>query len=167
MEPSDFQLAQLNVARARWPIDDPSMAGFVALLEDVYAAAERAEGFVWRLRAQDLPAGVRVPSDPRLFVTLSVWESIRALHDYVYRGDHRDSLRRRAEWFEPAEGPAAVLWWIPRGTLPRPEQGLARIKYLQRNGPTPRAFTFKDWFPPPGQTDRAPLAFDYEGGADD
>lgn len=150
---SGFHLAQLNVARARAPIEDPSMAEFAARLEAVYAEAERAPGFVWRLRAEDLPAGVRVPADPRLFVTLSVWESVGALHDYVYGGAHADSLRERARWFEKPDGPAVVLWWIPRGTLPRPEQGLARLKYLRLRGPTPHAFDFKDWFPPPGEAD--------------
>lgn len=128
------------------------MRGFLARLESAYAAAERAPGFVWRLKRDDAgrdslshPAG-----DMRLFVTLSVWESVEELRAYVYGARaHAAPLRGRAEWFEPSGGPAYVLWWIPCGTRPRVEQGLARLKYLKLHGPTPRAFTFEDRFPPP------------------
>jgi heme-degrading monooxygenase HmoA len=157
-----FFIAQLNVARARAPLEDPSMAGFASRLEEVYAEAERAEGFVWRLRAEDVPVSVRGVGDPRLFVTLSVWESIEALHRYVYRSAHRAPLRARAEWFEESRGPNLVLWWVERDNRPRVEQGLARLKYLSLNGPTARAFTFKTWFPPPTADDATPRTFEEE-----
>lgn len=150
MEKRPFYLAQLNVARAKAPLDSPLMAGFASQLESIYAVAERAEGFVWRLRADDARTLALVSAgDPRIFVTLSVWESIEALHTYVYSSEHSAPLRNRAEWFEKPDGPSLVLWWIPHGSLPRVEQGMARLKYLQRHGPSPFAFTFKDWFPPP------------------
>lgn len=157
MEHRGFHLAQLNVAHARAPLEDPSMRRFLAQLEPVYAAAERARGFVWRLKHDDRRAR-RFPShpggDPRLFVTLSVWESVEELQDYVYgERAHSAPLRDRAEWFEEREGPAYVLWWIPRDTRPRVEQGLARLKYLKLHGPTPRAFTFKDRFTPPEENE--------------
>lgn len=151
MEKRPFYLAQLNVARARAPLDSPLMAGFASQLEAIYAVAERAEGFIWRLRADDGSSLARLPAgDPRIFVTLSVWESIEALHTYVYESEHSAPLRNRAEWFEKPDGPNLVLWWMARDSLPRVEQGMARLKYLQRHGPSPFAFTFKDWFPPPG-----------------
>ena len=43
-------LAQINVARARAPLDDPLMASFIARLDDINALAERGPGFVWRLK---------------------------------------------------------------------------------------------------------------------
>lgn len=147
-----YQLAQLNVARAREDVGDAVMAEFVALLDEVYAEAESAPGYVWRLRAEDVGRPgffASVPADPRLFVTVSVWESVEALRGYVYGGGHRAALGRRAEWFEPADGPSTVLWWVKAGTRPRPEQGLARLKYLRLHGPTPTAFTFAQTFPPP------------------
>ena len=150
MESQAFNLAQLNVARLKGPLDSPEMAGFVAQLEAIYAAAESAEGFVWRLKPDDPGVfGVSHGADARLVVTMSVWESIEALHNYVYRGAHRESLGNREEWFEKADGPNLVLWWIPRDTLPRVEQGMARLKYLKRHGPTAFAFTFNKSFPPP------------------
>jgi hypothetical protein len=77
---TDYHVAQLNIAYAKAPPDDPLMAGFRSQLGQVYALAEQAEGFVWRLTAEDATAAaIRAASDPRLFFTLSVWESIRAL----------------------------------------------------------------------------------------
>jgi hypothetical protein len=149
MEQRQYYLAQLNIARMRAPLDAALMAGFVSQLEAVYAAAERARGFVWRLRLDDDGAAPLRPAvDPRLIITMSVWESIAALHDYVYRSSHRSPLQNRAEWFEKLDEPSLVLWWIPQDTLPRIEQGLARLKYLRRHGPTGYAFTFQEWFPP-------------------
>lgn len=156
MEKQGFHLAQLNVARLKAPLDSPLMADFVSQLEAIYSVAERAEGFIWRLKADDLNSsafGIRPAGDQRLVVTMSVWESLEALHDYVYRSAHQEPLRNRAEWFEKPEGPSVVLWWTPQGTVPRVEQGMARLKYLQRRGPTTFAFTFKDSFPPPVKQD--------------
>ena len=38
---TELHVAQLNVARARGPMTGPVMAGFVALLEEINALAER------------------------------------------------------------------------------------------------------------------------------
>jgi hypothetical protein len=51
-----------------------------------------------------------------------------------------------------------ALWWLPAGTLPSVENGLARIELLERSGPTPQAFTFKQPFDADGRrSDRAAL----------
>ena len=44
------QLAELNIGRVRYPLDDARMAGFVDNLALVNGLAERSEGFVWRLK---------------------------------------------------------------------------------------------------------------------
>jgi hypothetical protein len=48
-----FELAQVNVARLAAPLDSAGLAGFVAALDPVNAAADRAPGFVWRLQTED------------------------------------------------------------------------------------------------------------------
>ena len=45
-----FQLAELNIATLREPLESPSMANFVANLERINALAEQTPGFVWRLQ---------------------------------------------------------------------------------------------------------------------
>lgn len=53
MSNSSFQLAQVNIARARGEMTDPVMAGFVARLAEINALADANLGFVWRLQTED------------------------------------------------------------------------------------------------------------------
>jgi hypothetical protein len=153
---SGFHLAQINVARFRAPVTDPSNAGFVAQLDGVNAAADAAAGFVWRLTGAGNNATDIRPdaNDPLMALNMSVWESPQALGAFVYRSGHVAVMRRRTEWFEKLEIFMA-LWWVPAGHRPTVEEGMARLDMLRRRGPTAEAFTFKDTFPAPG-ADQAP-----------
>ena len=146
-----FHLAQSNIARMRGAIDAPVMAGFVARLEALNALADASPGFIWRYQTDVGDATeVRVFSDELILFNMSVWESIAALENYVYRSDHVTALQKRAEWFErPARGPL-VLWWIPAGHTPAVEEAKERFDTLWRGGPGPSAFNFRERFPPPG-----------------
>ena len=147
----EYHLAQVNIARMRGPIDSPIMAGFVEQLEYINSVADRAPGFVWRLQTEDGDAtAVRAFDDERIIVNMSVWESVEALHDYVYRSDHLGPLRQRKEWFERLDGPALVLWWVPAGHIPTLDEAKERLDHVGRHGATPTAFTFKCWYPAPG-----------------
>ncbi|WP_345293426.1 DUF3291 domain-containing protein [Isoptericola chiayiensis] len=46
-----LQLAQVNVAQLRAPLDSVELADFVANLDPVNALADAADGFVWRLQS--------------------------------------------------------------------------------------------------------------------
>jgi len=133
----------------RGALDDPVMAGFVARLEQLNSIADSSPGFVWRLVEEDGDTAViDAFGDPRLLFNMSVWESVPALEDYVYRSDHVAAVRRRSEWFEPAGRAPFVLWWIPAGHLPTVAEARQRLECLWQNGPTARAFTFKRRFEP-------------------
>ena len=85
-----FQLAQLNVARLREPLDHPDSADFVAGLAPMNALAESSPGFVWRL-VDDGGADATALSpfeDERIIVNMSVWESLEALRSYAFRSAH-------------------------------------------------------------------------------
>jgi hypothetical protein len=146
------QLAQFNIARMRAPIDDPLMEGFRSQLDRINAVADASPGFVWRLQtdAGDATA-VRAYPDPLVIVNMSVWESLEALQSYVYRSPHQGPLRDRRQWFEAADGPILVLWWVPAGHLPTVEEAMAKLEHLRQHGPSPLAFTFRQPFPPPAQ----------------
>lgn len=127
------------------------MAGFADALDEINALADASPGFVWRLQTESGNAtDIHAFADPRDLLNLSVWESLDALHAYVYNSDHTSFLRRRREWFEPMEGPATTLWWVPAGTVPSIEDALARRARLLTDGPTADAFTFRVTFQPPG-----------------
>ena len=152
MTPMRFHLAQINVGRMRGPIDDPVMKGFKDQLDPINALADRSPGFVWRLQTEDGNATAIRPdaADPLMAMNMSVWESIEALQQYVYKSSHVGPLRDRKEWFEPMEGPILALWWIPAGHVPTVAEGLERLAHLKQHGPTAHAFTFRAPFPAPG-----------------
>ncbi len=71
-----FYLAELNMARALYPLEDPRMAEFVANLDAINGLAERSPGFIWRLvNINGSTTTVRLFDDPLLLVNLSVWET--------------------------------------------------------------------------------------------
>jgi hypothetical protein len=149
---SSHHLAQLNVARLHEPIDAPATAEFVAALDPINALADAAPGFVWRLQDDSGNAtSILTTPDPLFIVNMSVWESIEALSDFVYRSDHTPFLRRRREWFEKPSDAFLVLWWVPAGHIPTTDEALDRLETLRTNGPTPEAFTFRKSFSPGGR----------------
>jgi hypothetical protein len=143
-------IAQLNIAHAKAPLDDPLLADFMAQLDAVNAMAEASPGFVWRLKTDSGNAtDLRAYDDPRMIVNMSVWESIDALFAFTYKTAHTKVMNRRKEWFEPLPGPHLVLWWVAAGALPTIAEAQARLDYLAEHGPSATAFTFKVRFPPP------------------
>ena len=94
-------------------------------------------------------------------VNMSVWESVEALGEFVYRSDHRDVLRERRQWFEHLAEAYLVLWWIPAATLPTVQDGMDRLRTLRQDGPTPEAFTFRQPFPPPASSAAIPVDDDW------
>jgi len=150
---SDFHLAQINTARLRAPLEDPSMADFVEGLTLMNALADRSPGFVWRLAGENGDGTIAAPTDPSRIYTLSVWESPEHLRAYAYQSQHLEYLRRRRDWFHPHGSQAAlVLWWIPAGQIPTLRQGISRLGRLRAAGPTTEGFTFREMFPAPQLT---------------
>jgi hypothetical protein len=148
----DWHIAQINVGRLRAPIDDPMIEGFVNALDEINARADGSPGFVWRLQDDGGNAtAVRAYPDERVIINVSVWTSVEHLADYVYRTVHGDFLRRRREWFERYGSVVFALWWVPAGTVPSVAEAVARIDHLDRHGPTPHAFTFRQRFAPDEQ----------------
>lgn len=142
-----FHLAQLNVATAKYPMDDPRMHGFVSRLDAINALAEGHDGFVWRLKDDSGNATNIVAFDnPMIIVNMSVWESPEQLKDYVYKSAHVEVMRMRKEWFELMKAAYYVLWWIPAGHEPSVAEAIAKLELLRKNGPTPAAFDFKNVF---------------------
>ncbi|HEX3899154.1 MAG TPA: DUF3291 domain-containing protein [Mycobacteriales bacterium] len=149
MEATAWHLAQLNVGVVLAPVDDELMSGFVEGLDPINAIADSAPGFVWRLQDDSGAAtSFRITDDDRLLVNMSTWASAEALHDFVFRTEHTDYLRRRREWFEVPTQPTTVLWWVPAGHQPSLDEAADRLATLRANGPTPEAFTLRDQFPP-------------------
>ncbi len=153
-----YHLAQINVGRFIHLRDDPANADFMNALDPVNAQADTATGFVWRLVGGGNDATDLVPDaqDPQLLVNMSVWTDVEALAAFVYRNaDHLAFMRRRKEWFEKIEVFMA-LWWVPVGHIPSVAEGMERVALLRANGPTAKAFTFRQTFAAPDGTPAVP-----------
>ena len=152
-------LAQVNVALMKGELDEPVMAGFVERLDEINALADRSPGFIWRLQTGEGNATyVRPFDDARIIANLSVWQTVEQLHDFVFKSAHAPLVRRRQEWFSRFQGSYVALWWVPEGHVPTVDEAKERLGHLDRNGPTPFAFTFKDRFPMDEASSLGPLA---------
>ena len=148
-----WQLAEVNVARLREPLESPSMAGLIKALGDVNWLADKSPGFAWRHKPDEGPLTLGPLSGAGVVViTLSVWDTYEALHAYVYRSAHGLFMQRRARWFVPIPGYTTALWWLHEGERPSVEDGVARLEHLRANGSTPRAFSLRHQFGPDGRT---------------
>jgi len=151
-----YHIAQVNIGRMRGALEDPVMAGFVARLDEINALADCSPGFVWRLQT---PGGnatyLRPYDDDRILFNMSVWESVDALRDYVYKSGHAELIRQRKDWFEKFIGAYVGLWWVPVGHRPSVDEAKKRLAYLDKYGPTEFAFTFKTIVQPDEQFQQA------------
>jgi hypothetical protein len=148
---TEYHLAQVNIGITTLPLDAPEMADFTKNLAHVNGLGRQAPGFVWQLEGESEEYGstdVAWPGDPDMLVNLTVWESIEALRDFAFAGQHRDLMTRRREFFKKLPEAFAVLWWVPAGTLPTVQDAHERLARLNADGPSPYAFTFARPFAP-------------------
>src|SRR5215216_5506887 len=111
---AEYQLAQINIARLRGPLDSPEMQDFIAVLAEINRLAESAPGFVWRHPSGfGHLSGADLLGDDLITINLSVWESYQPLHNFIYRSHHGSFVRRRSQWFTPLRQPTTALWWVP------------------------------------------------------
>jgi hypothetical protein len=145
---SRYQLAQLNIAKMKFAIDDPGMSGFVARLDDINALADSAPGFIWRLQTEDGDATGIDYFGTDCLVNMSVWTDLDSLHSYIYRSAHNEVMALRKQWFERMTEAYSVLWWVVENHIPTLEEASERLECLRLQGPCPGAFTFKQAFDP-------------------
>lgn len=123
------------------------MAGFIDNVSKVNAIAERSPGYVWRFsdEALSVTEGVAyqgLAGDPKLAISLSVWETVEHLWHFVRKTAHGGFLRHRERWFEPYGGPNYVIWRHGLDAPPDISEGWVRLKLLTESGATPQAFDF-------------------------
>jgi hypothetical protein len=158
LKPVVHELAQVNISRMSYPLDDPRLKDFVDGLEPVNALADTAPGFLWRLQTEDGNAtAVRAfewetGGSAGVLVNMSVWTSVEALAEFVFSGAHLAVMKRRREWFRPVREAMTALWWVPAGHRPGTAEAEDRLRRLRAEGPTPYAFTLRRHFPAPATT---------------
>jgi hypothetical protein len=136
-----MHLAELNIARLKYPLDDPRVAEFTDNLERVNAVADRSEGFVWRLQDDSGDAtNIRAFDDPMVIVNMTVWQSAEHLERFVWNTVHKQFYAKRAEWFELMQAQHFVMWWVDEGHVPDLAEAKVRLDHLDQNGDSDFAF---------------------------
>jgi hypothetical protein len=139
-----MQLAQLNIAQAKYPLDAAQMKEFVDNLAPINAIAEASEGFVWRLVGDnDNATNIQAFSDPNIIVNMSIWTSIDSLKNFMFKTHHRDFLKNKKVWFSDMKQENYVLWWLEDGEIPSVDDAIIRLEHLRSYGDSPYAFSFK------------------------
>ena len=153
-----MQLAQINIARLRAPLDAPATKEFNDFIDPINRLAEESPGFVWRLTGNfgESSAQVSHPfGDEMILVNMSVWESVEALREFSYRTVHSYFVRSRSKWFHKLEHPHLALWWVADGHWPTLPEASERLERIDAEGPTSYAFCLATTFAPAAPADRA------------
>ena len=130
------RLARFAALRSQLP---QLMQRFVEWLDPVNGLADESEGFIWRLQADEgFARAERSFGDELLLVNMSVWKSIRHLQAFVLDPNHLQVMKESSRWFLPPDGPHLVLWWVPAGHLPSPDEAKKKLELLAAHGPGPR-----------------------------
>ena len=94
-----------------------SWAYFIAALDEVNAAGERAPGFPWRLQTEDGNAtSIRVfewdaGDSHRVIVNLTTWASVEDLAAFVFGPAHAPIMRRRSAGSGSRRSPSRPPRW--------------------------------------------------------
>jgi hypothetical protein len=137
-------LAEFNVARVRYSLDDPRMAEFVDNVDRVNKLAEKIDGFVWRLQDDSGHAmNMLVYNDPTVLPNLTLWRDEAALERFIWQTVHGRFYRRREEWFAPMQTPLA-MWWAESGERPTMAEGVKRRDHLIAHGASAYAFGWEN-----------------------
>jgi Domain of unknown function (DUF3291) len=158
-----YELAQLNIATMKEPLESPVMADFVANLDRINALAETSPGFVWRLQTEEGDATALRPMGENVLVNMSVWRDVASLNNFRLQDrscrDHAPSPRVVRAHVQAY----VVLWWVRQGHRPAIAEAGAKLELLSQHGPTAEAFTFQKAFPAPDALqDRTPFGFGEE-----
>ena len=133
-------IAQFNIARARWLMDDPRMKEFKDTVPRMNALAARSPGYVWRLEDEEGPDAPKFPGDPRMTFTLSVWQDVDSLRHFTWQTLHKRFRLRTREWFEVLETPYLAIWPIADDHRPNGAEAIDKLDRLTRNGPSKAVF---------------------------
>jgi Domain of unknown function (DUF3291) len=149
-DPPRFELAQVNIGRLLAPVESAEIADFMAALDPINRLADASPGFIWRLQTEAGNAtSIHSFDDDLIISNMSVWDSIESLRAFVYTSAHVAVMGRRREWFERYATAYMALWWVPSGHRPTIDEAKERLALLDREGPTPNAFTFRVPFDAP------------------
>ncbi|WP_026941450.1 DUF3291 domain-containing protein [Hellea balneolensis] len=145
-----MQLAQLNIAEAKYGTEDARMDGFTGRVDIINAMADRSPGFIWRLTDDDETDGalsLRMEGqNDYTLVNMSVWADIESLFHFIYKTAHAKVMQGKNDWFNPMSRNHMVLWWVEDGHIPSMDEAKTKLDAIRAHGPSPEAFDFQTPF---------------------
>ncbi len=139
-------LAQFNIARIRYPLNDPRMKEFVENIDLVHRVADRIGGLIHRVQAEGEKDAttLEVFGDPTIVPNLTVWKDWESLENFVFKTMHKRFFDKREQWFiNNLTLPKNVMWHVEENYTPTMKDGEERLKHMAHYGCTPYAFDWK------------------------
>src|SRR5689334_17833612 len=121
-------LAQFNIARIRYPLDDPRMKEFVDNIDLIHRVADRIGGLIHRVKAdgEKDATSIVVFNDPTIVPNLTVWKDVESLKKFVFQTMHKRFFDKREQWFSDLDMPKNVMWYVEEGSIPTMSEGEKR-----------------------------------------
>lgn len=142
-------VAIYTVGRLKHSEGHPASRDFFEVGNEVMREAARTGALVKEFS----PNRVRFPENETKgegapILTLTVWKTLHALHQFTYSNLHKEALQNRHKWFGPPKErqPNYVVWWSEKVTDVSWKEAFKRYDYYLRHGPGPYAFDFKHAF---------------------
>ncbi|MEO0497830.1 MAG: DUF3291 domain-containing protein [Pseudomonadota bacterium] len=135
-----MHLAQINIAKPKYALDDPRIADFMDNLQRINTLGSTMPGFVW-IHQDETGHAMHQPTPwPGAAANMTVWETPEHLEHFVWNTVHKQFYNRKAEWFEAMDSHHFVMWWVEEGHRPTLMEAKERLDHLDEHGQTDHAF---------------------------
>ncbi len=162
-----MRIAFTTFAILKQPYGHPEVQEFDDRTPDVFAEAEKSPGFIARAKEVSGPELSNFERDwgawgtfcvPRFYKfgrdtitdqrasTISVWQDLLSVFNFVYGGLHLEAFKRRAQWFLKPEWPTYAIWWVADDHVPQWKEACQKLEQLHDEGASPFVFDFKTAF---------------------
>lgn len=162
-----MRVAFTTFAILKQPYGNPEVQEFDDRTPDVFAEAEKSPGFIARAKEvsgselsnfeRDWGAwgefcvprfykfGRDTSTDQRAS-TISLWQDLPSVFNFVYSGLHLEAFKRRTQWFLKPEWPTYAIWWVADDRVPQWQEACQKLEQLHDEGASPSVFDFKTAF---------------------
>ena len=162
-----MRVAFTTFAVLKQPYGHPEVQEFDDRTPDVFSEAENSPGFIARAKEVSGSELSNFERDwgawgpfcvPRFYrfgrdthtdqraSTISLWEDLPSVFNFVYSGLHLEAFKRRSQWFMKPEWPSYAMWWVADDHVPQWQEACEKLEQLHDQGASPRVFDFKNAF---------------------
>ena len=136
---SGWQLAQFNIATAKFDDDDPRLAEFIDNLDRLNTLGDESPGSVWRFQSESgTSVDVKAYDNPRILLNLTVWDDLSRSGTMSTR-PIMSSFSAVAGSGSRSTPNRCTSCGGARRTPSDAAEGIARLEHLRAHGPRLRA----------------------------